>query len=335
MIALAIAGLLVGVQRDSLAPRRLDDFERITAWSAHPADGVRMSLHADRGHDGRALRLDFAFAAGGGYAIARRALPIDLPANYAFSFWIRGTAPPNTLEFKLVDASGENVWWYTERDRAFDGTWHRVTIRKRQIAFAWGPLGGGALNRAASLELVITAGRGGGSGSVWFDDLVLTPLPDLGPYAGTPVATADAALPGHGAAALLDGDSATAWRTGPTSHRVAVTVDFGRPREFGGLSLAWEPGSAARDYDVLLSNNRRQWHLVRRVRNGGGGTEHLRLPDSESRYLRLALRSPRSRRLRSARDHGPAARGRRHAQRVLRSRGARRAAGHLPARVAG
>ena len=292
MIALAIAGLLVGVQRDSLAPRRLDDFERITAWSAHPADGVRMSLHADRGHDGRALRLDFAFAAGGGYAIARRALPIDLPANYAFSFWIRGTAPPNTLEFKLVDASGENVWWYTERDRAFDGTWHRVTIRKRQIAFAWGPLGGGVLNRAASLELVITAGRGSGSGSVWFDDLVLTPLPDLGPYAGTPVATADAALPGHGAAALLDGDSATAWRTGPTSHRVLVTLDFGRPREFGGLSLAWEPGAAARDYDVLLSDNRRQWHLVRRIRNSGGGTDHLRLPDSESRYLRLALRSP-------------------------------------------
>jgi F5/8 type C domain-containing protein/alpha-L-rhamnosidase-like protein len=281
----------LALPQDSLAPRRLDDFERITAWSAHPADGVRMSLHSDPGRRGRALRLDFAFAAGGGYAIARRALPIDLPANYAFSFWMRGSAPPNTLEFKLIDSTAENVWWYTERDRAFDGSWHRITIRKRQIAFAWGPRGGGELTHAAALELVITAGRGGGSGSVWFDDLELTPLADLGPYSGTPVASADAALTGHGAAALVDGDSITAWRAGVFLRPIAVTLDFGRPREFGGLSLAWEPGREARDYDVLLSDDRRTWHLVRRVQTGVGGTHHLYLPDSESRYLRLVCRS--------------------------------------------
>ena len=32
--------------------------------------------------------------------------------------------------------------WYTERDRVFDGGWHQVTIRRRQISFAWGPKGG-------------------------------------------------------------------------------------------------------------------------------------------------------------------------------------------------
>jgi hypothetical protein len=287
-VALAFA---LALPQDSLAPRRLDDFERITAWSAHPADGVRMSLHSDPGRRGRALRLDFAFAAGGGYAIARRALPIDLPANYAFSFWMKGSAPPNTLEFKLIDSTAENVWWYTERDRAFDGGWHRITIRKRQIAFAWGPRGGGELTHLAALELVITAGRGGGSGSVWFDDLELAPLADLGPYSGTPVASADAALTGHGAAALVDGDSTTAWRAGAALRPIAVTLDFGRPREFGGLSLAWEPGREARDYDVLLSNDRRTWHLVRRVRTEVGGTHHLYLPDSESRYVRLVCRS--------------------------------------------
>jgi hypothetical protein len=126
---------------------------------------------------------------------------------------------------------------------------------------------------------------------VWFDDLVLTPLPNLGPYAGKPVASADAALTGHAAAALVDGDSTTAWRAAVSPKPIAVTLDFSRPREFGGLSLAWEPGREARDYDVSVSDDGRTWHVVRRVQTQMGGTHHLYLPDSESRYVRLVLRS--------------------------------------------
>lgn len=289
MIALLAVALQVARVRDSLAPRRLDDFEQVTAWSAHPADGVRMSLHRAPGRRGNALRLDFAFASGG-YAVARRALPLDLPPNYAFSIWIRGTAPPNTLEFKLVDASGDNVWWYTERDRRFDGTWHQLIIRKRQIAFAWGPLGGGELQHAASLELVITAGRGGGSGSVWFDDLIITPLPDLGAYHGTPTVTASTSLWGFAPDRAIDGNAGTAWRA--SSRRPArLTLDFGRTREFGGITLDWEPGRGARDYDVLVSDDGRVWRTERLVRGGDGGRDPLFLPDRESRFVRLVLRA--------------------------------------------
>ena len=245
MIALVAVALQLAALRDSLAPRRLDDFEQVSEWSPHPADGVQMSLHSAPGRRGKALRLDFTFASGG-YAVARRALPLDLPANYAFSIWIRGTAPPNTLEFKLVDASGDNVWWYTERDRRFDGAWHQVIIRKRQIAFAWGPLGGGELKRAASLELVITAGRGGGSGSVWFDDLIITPLPDLGPYQGTPTVTASTSLWGFAPDRAIDGNAGTAWRA--SSRRPArLTLDFGAdPRVWWHHARlgagSWRPG---------------------------------------------------------------------------------------------
>jgi len=63
----------------SAGPVLVDDFERAETWSAHPADGVRLTLAGDRGKTGRALRLDFAFS-GGGYAIARRATAIELPA---------------------------------------------------------------------------------------------------------------------------------------------------------------------------------------------------------------------------------------------------------------
>ena len=291
MTAVVLAALLGAAQADSLAPRVVDDFEHAAAWTAHPADGVELDLRDDRGRGrrGRALRMDFRFTSGGGYAIARRTLDLVLPPNYAFSLWIRGEAPPNTLEFKLVDPTGENVWWFTERDRAFDGEWHRLTIRKRQIGFAWGPAGGGELRRAATLELVITAGRGGGTGSVWFDDLVLSPLPVYGPYEGTPIVKASASLRGHPPSAVVDGDTTTSWRTRAGVGRATVTIDFGRPREFGGLTLVWEAGRSAPDYDIQLSDGGRAWRLARRVRGGDGGRDHLFLPDSESRYVRLML----------------------------------------------
>lgn len=289
MIAGLVALTLTAVAPpDSLRPTLLDDFERITPWSAHPADGVTLALRSGAGRSGRALRMDFGFT-GGGYAIARRALPLLLPDNYALSFWIRGIAPPNTLEFKLVDRSGDNVWWYTERDRRFDGRWQKITIRKRQLSFAWGPLGGGELREAAAVEIVITAGAGGGRGSVWLDDLRLTPLPELGPYTATPAAGASGAMKGHPAAAALDGDTTTSWRA-PAGATARYTVDFRRPREFGGLSLLWEAEHGAPDYDVQLSDDRLTWRTVRSVRASDGGRDDLDLPESESRYLRLVVR---------------------------------------------
>ncbi|HSB55207.1 MAG TPA: discoidin domain-containing protein [Gemmatimonadales bacterium] len=285
---LLLASLLA--QRDSTGPRLVDGFEDARLWSAHPADGVKASVHSDRGHTGRGLRLDFDFQGGGGYAIARRTLPLDLPPNYALSFWIRGRALVNTLEFKLIDGSGENVWWYTERDRPFSGEWQRVTIRRRQISFAWGPLGGGELSHAAALELVVTAGQGGGRGSVWFDDLVLTPLPPPGRNTRAPVARATAALPRYGAGNAVDGDSTTAWRA--AAKPVDLTVDFGEPREFGGISLAWLEGNGARDYNVLLSGTGAAWEVIRKVRGGNGGRDDLFLPNKEGRYLRLQMLRP-------------------------------------------
>jgi len=268
-------------------PVLVDGFERLDLWSAHPADGVELSLASDRGHSGRGLRLDFSFTSGGGYAIARRATAIPLPSNYAFSFWIKGEAPPNTLEFKLVDRSGENVWWYTERDRVFDGAWHRITIRKRQISFAWGPRGGGTLDTIAAIEFVVTAGRGGGTGRVWLDELTLVSLPDLGPYDLTPRVTATSARPGHPPTGLLDGDTTTSWE--PAGAGAMATVDFLRNREYGGLTLIWGAGRDAPAYSVQISDDARQWREAARRFAGPRVRDYLYLPDTESRYLRLVL----------------------------------------------
>ena len=150
--------------------RVLDSFDNVRAWEAHPSDGVSLAIRADAGKVGRALRMDVDFHGGAGYAIARRALPLDLPADYEFTFWVRGDIPPNDLEFKLIDSTGDNVWWVDRRDFRFSRDWRKVSIRKRHISFAWGPAGGGEMKRVASLEIVVTAGSGG-RGSVWIDEL--------------------------------------------------------------------------------------------------------------------------------------------------------------------
>jgi len=100
-------------------PAVLDAFEDRQAWTAAPATDVGLALAGAPGIEGNALCLDIDFRGHGGYAVAKRALPIALPENYALSFWMRGDIPPNNLELKLADASGDNVWWVNRRDVAF------------------------------------------------------------------------------------------------------------------------------------------------------------------------------------------------------------------------
>jgi hypothetical protein len=242
----------------------LDDFESLAAWSAHPSDGVALAISQDAGLHGRAMRLDFDFQGHAGYAIARRAVDLDLPANYEITFALRGSAPVENLELKLIDATGDNVWWTNRRDFAFPRSWREVATRKRQIAFAWGPAGGGEIHHAAAIEIVVTAGTGG-RGTVWIDDLALAELPPP----GGPVT--------HGA-----------WRAGEGS--AALTIDLGARREVGGLRIRWDAADLARDFAVELSNDGERFRTVREVAGNGRREELLFLPDEEARAVRLAMR---------------------------------------------
>src|SRR5205807_8859898 len=85
----------------------IDDFNGSLNWQAHPSDGVSLIVSQEpAGRRASALRMDFDFHGHGGYAIARKPVSIDLPPDFEFAFWIRGIAPPNNLEFKLIDATG-------------------------------------------------------------------------------------------------------------------------------------------------------------------------------------------------------------------------------------
>lgn len=267
----------------------VDAFEDISAWSAHPAEGVTLSLASDAGEHGRALRMDVNFTRGTGYAVARRAVSLDLPADYVFRFRLRGDIPANALEFKLVDSTGNNVWWHVRRDLEFPHDWKTISTRKRQIRFAWGPAGGGELKHVASIEIAVTAGEGG-SGSVWLDDLTLEPL-----AADSTMPRVMARASSGMAASAVDGNPQSAWTSAAGDSLPWFELDLGRPREFGGLDLRWSPGRHPADYAVAFSLDGAGWAAADTVRGGNGGRDPLYLPESEARYVRVsALRRVRA-----------------------------------------
>ncbi|HEX5716385.1 MAG TPA: discoidin domain-containing protein, partial [Thermoanaerobaculia bacterium] len=240
-----------------LTGARLDDFEDVSGWKSVPSDGVSLNLSQTEGVSGKALRLDFDFHGGAGYAVARKELPFALPYNYEISFRLRGEAPVNNLEFKLVDPTGDNVWWVNRRNFQFPREWTQVRLKKRHIQFAWGPLGGGEIRNIAALEIAITAGTGG-KGYVLLDELTVKELPPARPYDRTPVVSSD-----------------------------GLSLDFLENREYGGLVIDWGKGPHPSRYEMQISDDGAEWRTVRTVEGSDGGKDWFFLPETESRHLRL------------------------------------------------
>ena len=269
------------------AARVLDAFDAPAQWSVIASNQVSGALRAVDGVDGRALCLDYDFNGVSGYVGMQRELPMAYPADYAFSFQLRGDSPANDLQFKLIDASGDNVWWVNQPGYEFPAQWTPVRYKKRQISRAWGPAPDPLLRRSQKLEFTI-ANSTGGKGSVCFDTLVFQPrLPDDG---SALLPSAKAAV-GNSAKLAVDGKLSSAWHgqfdDPPGS---SLTLDLGRVREFGGLSLQWSQDFAS-DYAVDLSDDGRQWRPAQRVKQGNGGRDWIALPESEARYLRLTASS--------------------------------------------
>ena len=296
----------------------LDSFDAISQWTATPADGVEISVHSDsNGVHGRAMRVDFDFHGHGGYAVIHRPLSLTLPPNYEFSFGIKGDAPTNTLEFKLIDSTGENVWWSNNPNFQFPKDWQTITRKKRQISFAWGPTNDKALKRFAAIEIAITAGSGG-KGSVWLDDLAMTPLDPDTRFYPAPTITASSQAQGYDVWHATDADATSAWRsaslrapppTGGTTAAVAgqippgaetIDIDFTRRREFGGLVIGWEPGRRANSYEVQGSQDKQTWRTLYTVNRASTALsplvrDYLYMPESDARFLRMVLLSPENR----------------------------------------
>jgi hypothetical protein len=275
------------VSAQSIQSKTLDDFNDPSQWRVVTSNQVSGEIRQIDGKNGKALCLDYDFNGVSGYAGIQRDLAIDYPQNFRFDFNLRGDSPANDLQFKVVDASGDNVWWVNKPKYDFPKEWAPVRYKQRHISKAWGPGADPVLRKSSKLEFTVY-NNAGGKGSVCFDDLVFTALP---PTDSSPLTAKASATVGNGtgvATNAVDGNTDTAWY-GDFAAAVdpQLTLDMGKLREFGGLKLVWKAGEHASDYLVQLSDDGSEWRDVRTVVGGNGGTDHLALPESEARYVRV------------------------------------------------
>lgn len=323
-----IAFVGADAQARTPASALLDDFSKPSLWRALASDQVLSSLHAVTGSNGKALCLAYDFNGVSGYAAMRRELPITFPPDYELDFKVRGSGPANAFEFKLIDASGDNVWWVSKPNTTFSSEWSPVRYKKRHISPAWGPLTDKTLRQTQFVEFTVSA-NSGGKGEVCIENLRFRERnapPTQWPVPKLAVSSGNASAPIFSGASIRDinriahavrhdmfaSDDAYApiggliqsalpasavefdhrgWKSGADDGPLQqVTADFGALREFGGLTLRWAVNQHASRYDIELSDDGSDWRTVRKVEHGNGGNDYLRLAESEARYLRIVMR---------------------------------------------
>jgi hypothetical protein len=263
----------------------LDEFENKEGWEFILSDGVSLDLKVVEGRTGNALRFDYDFTKGTGYGGIQKWFPIDLPENYEFTFYLKGDSPPNNFEIKFIDSSGDNVWWVNNRNFDFPEDWKKIRIRKRHISFAWGPTEDRELKRIDRIEFTV-ASFVGGKGTIWLDDLTFEPLPPEVDVYPDPIISASSFQKGNPPTAMMDGSERTHWLSRGAKNQHFL-IDFTTRREFGGLQVNWLNGHHAEAFDILLSNDNKNWEKVYGVSSNHGEASFIRLPEAEARYVKL------------------------------------------------
>ncbi len=253
-------------------------------WHTNAAGGSTSRLSVEDGARGAALRFDFKLVGHGAWTIARRELAATLPAHYAVVLCIRGHATPAELQFKLVDPSGANVWWWRRHAFQPPPATQRVVLRKASLEFAWGPASGGDPERIAAVELAFAADEGA-EGTIWIEELRIEARdPDVVRPTVNAVAASSAA-PGHQPARILDGDSRSSWQPDAGDAEPWIQVDLGRKAEWGGLIADFARTAVAGR--LLASDDGQQWTPV--AAGSASGSRLWLRAEGEGRFLRLVF----------------------------------------------
>ncbi|MBI3759483.1 MAG: hypothetical protein HY269_06975, partial [Deltaproteobacteria bacterium] len=267
----------------------IDSCDSLDGWKLVSSDGVEGKLSLVPGVEGQAVRLDFDFRRGAGFCVLRHEFKRKLDENYRFSCDVRGTGPTNQLEFKLIDASGDNVWWVRQGEFEFPPDWRRLTFKKRHFQFAWGPSGGKPLEEAAAIEIAVAA-HDGGQGYLLLDRLTYVALPaptsaplqarllDIKPPANVRMRPIEIAA-----------DGAVEWHSGAGVEQPAFRIDLQQVREIGGLMIEWDNADFPSDYAIeLLAGNEPARSITKRQRTRGG-REYIRLEPTEASAVEIHI----------------------------------------------
>jgi len=293
--AAAVAVLFIGSSSTRGQSRLLDDCDSLAGWSTIVSDGAHLRLARGEGKTGGALAMEFDLSGVYGYVIAEKEFPIDLPPNYQFTFDLRGETPLNNFEFKVID-DRENVFWIKKLNVEYPKEWAKQRIKKRHLSFAWGPAPGRELRMVRKVQFVVSVGTGG-RGRILIDNFRFEPLDDSA--AASAVAEIVGARPGAPGSPAIDaaGTLLTDWQSAGTQESDSLVIDFHRRKELGGLVIDWDSSDFALSYDILLSDDGREWLPAYRVASGKPGRAYVATSEAEGNAVKLVLHK-------SSRAHG-------------------------------
>ncbi|HVO75248.1 MAG TPA: hypothetical protein VMT35_14555 [Ignavibacteriaceae bacterium] len=286
----------------------LDEFNSTQDWKIFKADGVNIKTSIVRGFKGNAVKLEYDFTLGTGYGGIQKKILLDLSENFQFTFYLKAESPDNNLEFKLLDSTGENVWWVNNKNYKFPTEWTKIKIKKRHINFAWGPAEDKSLKKIDRIEFTV-ASYVGGKGAVYIDDLQFEKLP---PEDNSPIEFSPSASSLSGESVSLkkinDGKVDTEWKSSKKGVE-DIFLFMGKKRELGGIVIDWDEKDYAKDFDVYLSEQKyasasgnspdtaQDWTKVYSVRGALGNRSYIRLNEEDAASIKVEL-------LKSSRGNG-------------------------------
>ncbi len=86
---------------------------------------------------------------------------------------------------------------------------------------------------------------------------------------------------------VLDGNTATRWGS-KFSDNEWLEIDLGESKEISGLTLFWQTAYAS-SYEVLLSDDGKDWKSVYKQDKGAGGNEEIYFDKAAARYIKLVF----------------------------------------------
>lgn len=264
----------------------IENFEDLSNIKKIFSDGAKIEISLANNHNGKCLKIDYEFF-GAGYCGIERIFRTKLPQDYKFSFYTKGNSPKNNLEFKLVDKTGDNVWWKNQRYFEFPSEWQKITIKKRNIEFAWGPMGGGEAKEIESLQIIIASAEGG-SGTIYLDQLNFEEIAQPKDPSVKPIISSFY-LKDRNLNNLADNNFTTRWQSKRNSERQTLLIDFQFIKEIGGFVFHWDEFDFARDFEILISNNRVDWERVFLLNHNNLSRNIIFLPDVDARYVKINL----------------------------------------------
>jgi len=271
--------------------KSIDSFDSKNGWKIFTSDQVDIAISEIEGIKGNALRIDYNFTTGSGYGGIQCDIELEYPENYEFSYYIKGYGSENNLEFKILDKSGENVWWYNNRKFTFPDDWQKQKIRKKNIIFAWGPSEEKSLKKSARLEFTISSVTGG-KGFFILDDLTFSELPPekTGPFILTAVRS-EPEFSMDELQKLTDNNLGTSFEMS-SSKSLRIFFDLNEIRDFSGLTINWGKGSRSGGFRILTSAQESNFESIFFSKGVSPQINYAVFPEVEARFIMIEFEDP-------------------------------------------